>query len=248
MKRKIISLILVLAIFLSLPLLTYAASNERCLFDDAGLLSDQQDTALNRKLLEVSKKHNAQVLVVTVDSPETIWMDDYVVQIYDAMDFGYGANRDGVLLLVCMNPREYRILSNGNAADAIDYEQMDAIGRAIVSDLSNGDYDDAFTKFADQCDYYLKVHVNGVPFRFGKSLMVSLIIGIIIGLIVVAVLASQLKSVRSQNQANAYVRQGSMQVTLYNDIFLYRNVTRRKRESSNSSRSGSSRRIGGGSF
>ena len=248
MKRKIISLILLLVLCLSLPLLTYAASNDRCLFDDADLLSDQQDMALNRKLLEVSKKHNAQILVVTVGSLETIWIDDYVDQVYDTMDFGYGANRDGVLLLVCMNPREYRILSNGNAADAIDYEQMDAIGRAIVSDLSSGDYADAFTEFADQCDYYLNVPVNGFPFRFGKNLMISLIIGAVIGLIVVAVLASQLKSVRSQNQANAYVRQGSMQVTLYNDIFLYRNVTRRKREPSNSSRSGSSRRIGGGSF
>lgn len=246
--RKFITLILVLALCLNLPVLTYAATNDRCLFDEADLLSDQQDAALNRNLLETSKQYHTQILVVTVDSLENVWIDDYAEHIYDSMDFGYGDKRDGILLLVCMNPREYRILSNGNASDAVDYDQIDSIGRAIVSDLSAGDYVEAFEEFSDQCAYYLDIYVNGVPFRLGKSLMISLIIGIVIGLIVVAVLASQLKSVRSQYQANAYVRQGSMQITMCNDIFLYRNITRRKRESNNSSRSGSSRRIGGGSF
>ena len=248
MKRNIIAMILLLTLCLNLPFLTYAATNDRCLFDKADLLSDQQDGVLNRKLLELSKEYDTQILIVTVDSLENVRIDDYAEQIYDSMNFGYGTTRDGILLLVCMLPREYRILSNGYAADAIDYDQIDAIGRAIVSDLSRGDYAGAFDEFADQCSYYLNVHINGVPFRFGKCLRNSLIIGIVIGLIVIAVLASQLKSVRSQNHARAYVRQGSMKVTMCNDIFLYRNVTRRKRESNNSSSSGSSRKIGGGSF
>ena len=248
MKRKIIAMLLVLALCMSLPVLTYATSNDRCLFDEADLLSDHQDTALNRKLLEISKAYNAQILVATVDSLEAGQINNYTNQIYNTTNLGYGENRDGILLLVCMAPREYRILSNGYVADAIYYDQIDAIGDAIVSDLSAGNYADAFDEFADQCAYYLDVHINGVPFRFGKSLMISVIIGIVIGLIAVAVMASQLKSVRSQNQANAYVKPGSMQLTTRNDIFLYRNVTRRKRENENSSRSGSSRAMGGGSF
>ena len=248
MKRKIIAMILAVALCMSLPFLTYAVSNDRCLFDDADLLSDQQDAALNNKLLEISKEYDAQVLVATVDSLEAGQINHYTSQIYNTMNFGYGENRDGVLLLVCMVPREYRILSNGYVADAIYYDQIDAIGDAIVPYLSSGDYADAFDEFADQCAYYLDVHINGVPFRFGKNLMISLIIGIVIGLISVAVMASQLKSVRSQDQANAYVRPGSMKLTTRNDIFLYRNVTRRKREKDNSSRSGSSRAMGGGSF
>lgn len=248
MKRKILSLLLILVLSFSLCISVFAASNDRCLFDDADLLSDQQDTQLNEKLLTVSKQHNVQILVVTVDSLDGIWIDDYVDQVYDTMDFGYGENKDGVLLLVCMNPREYRILSNGYAADAIDYPQIDSIGNAIVSDLSGGDYADAFHEFADQSAHYLDIYINGSPFRFGQNLLICLIVGLVIGLIVVLILKGQLKSVYMQNQANAYVKQGSMNITTCNDIFLYRNVTRTKRESNHSSGSGSSRKIGGGSF
>ena len=81
---------------------------------------------------------------------------------------------------------------------------------------------------------------------------VRMMIGIAVGVIVALILKGQLKTVRAQNQANVYVKQGSMQLTVCNDMFLYRNVTRTQRQSSSSSgssgSSGSSRSIGGGSF
>ena len=67
-------------------------------------------------------------------------------------------------------------------------------------------------------------------------------------LVVALILKGQLKSVRKQNQANVYVKPGSMQLTTSNDFFLYRTVDRTKKESSSSSSSGSSRNVGGGSF
>ena len=118
----------------------------------------------------------------------------------------------------------------------------------IVSDLSDGDYAAAFDEFAEQCDYYLDGHINGFPFNFGKNLLICLIIGIVAGVVVAFVLKGQLKTVRKQNQANVYVKPGSMQVTVRNDFFLYREVSKSRKESSSSSGSGSSRSTGGGSF
>jgi len=164
------------------------------------------------------------------------------------MNMGCGKNRDGVLLLVCMDPREYRILSNGYAGDAIGMDQIDAISEAIVSDLSDGDYADAFIAFADNCAYYLDGYLNGFPFNAGKNLVIALIIGIVAGVIVAIVLKNQLKSVRQQKQANIYIKSGSMQLTTSRDLFLYREVSRTRKQSSNSSGSGSSRNVGGGSF
>ena len=175
-------------------------------------------------------------------------IDEFLEYIYDYMDFGYGENRDGVLLLVCMDPQEYRILSNGYACVAIDSGDIDSIGDVIASDLSDGDYAAAFDEFAEQCDYYLDGHINGFPFNFGKNLLICLIIGIVAGVVVAFVLKGQLKTVRKQNQATVYVKPGSMQVTVRNDFFLYRDVTRTKKQSSSSSGSGSSRSTGGGSF
>jgi uncharacterized protein len=84
-----------------------------------------------------------------------------------------------------------------------------------------------------------------------KTLLICAGVGLVIGLIVVLILKGQLKSVRRQNQANAYIRPGSMQVTVARDLFLYRNVTKTRRQSNNSSggsSGGGSRHVGGGSF
>jgi uncharacterized membrane protein YgcG len=84
--------------------------------------------------------------------------------------------------------------------------------------------------------------------RLCQNLLICLVIGIIAGVVVAFILKGQLKTVRKQNQANVYVKPGSMQVTVHNDFFLYRDVTRTKKQSSSSSGSGSSRSTGGGSF
>ena len=220
------------------------------LYDDADLLTDSQETALVQKLEEVSGNYGAQIVIATLPSMNGGDVDSYIDYLYDTMGFGYGKNHDGVLLLVCMDPREYRILSNGFAGVAIDPDDISAIGDVIVPDLSDGDYAASFGKFADECAYYLNGYLNGFPFNVGQSLAVSLIIGVIIGLIVAFVLKGQLKSVRAKNRANDYVKSGSMHVNIMNDIFLYRNVTRTRKQTSNSSGSsgGTARSKGGGSF
>ena len=219
------------------------------LYDEADLLNAAEEAALEEKLADVSGTYNAQIVVCTIASMEGADIDRYLDYLYDNMGFGYGENHDGVLLLVCMDPREYRILSNGFAGVAIDGDAIDAMGDAFVSDLSDGNYAVAFTEFADQCAYYLDGHLNGFPFAFGKNLIISLVIGIAAGLIVSFILKGQLKTVRKQDQANVYVKQGSMNLTRQSDIYLYRTVSRSKKSSSSSSGSGGTARSkGGGSF
>ena len=227
----------------------HSDAEETAVLDEANLLTDAQEAALSQTLLDISHTHNAQLVVATVASMDGNDVDYFVEYLYDAMGFGYGEKHDGVMLLVCMNPREYRILSNGMAGDAIESDEIEKIGDAIVTDLTDGNYADAFDEFADQCDYYLNGYLNGFPFKFGKNLIIALVIGIVAGLIVAFVLKGQLKSVRKQNEANVYVKTGSMQISERSDMFLYRNVTRTKKESNKSSGSGGgSRNVGGGSF
>ena len=256
MKRRIVSLFLALMLLSSLALSVCAleialTEDGNSVYDEANLLTSSEEEEIAEVLDDISRDYDAQIVIVTL--PELDSDPDYFVErLYDTMGFGYGKNHDGVLLLVCMDPREYRILSNGAAGDAIEDDAIGAIGDAIVSDLSDGDYADAFLTFAEECEYYLDGYENGFPFPFGKNLLIALVVGIVAGLIVVAVLAGQLKSVRKQNQARNYVKSGSMRLTMSNDIFLYRNVQRTKKESSSSSgsrsSSGASRHVGGGKF
>ena len=246
MKRKIFSVLLAIVFCLSMSVMALAASDAN-LYDDADLLSDAEETRLGAKLDAACMQYDAQIVIATVSNINGS-IDEFVEEVYDSMNIGYGTNRDGVLLLVCMDTREYRILSNGYAGVAIDGGDIDAIGDAIVSDLSDGNYEDAFNTFIDRCEYYLNGYINGFPFNFGKNLLVAVVIGIIAGVIVAFVLKRQLKTVRKQNQANVYVKPGSMQLTASNDFFLYRTVNRSRKQSSSSGSSSSSRSVGGGSF
>ena len=255
MKKRLLSFLLILLLCLTLPL---AASVEAAsltadtlLYDEADLLSSGEEAALTAKLQNYSRLHNAQLVIVTLDTLQGEDIDWFVEYLYDTVGFGYGENHDGVLLLVSMDIREYRILSNGFAASAITMSDIDYMGDNLVYYLSDGYYADAFDAFAEDCNYYLDGYINGFPFPFGTTLVISLLIGLVVGLIVALVLKGQLKSVRRQDRAHGYIKQGSMQLTAHRDIFLYRNVTRTRKQTSNSSgsrSSGGSRNVGGGRF
>ena len=240
--------------FPALPAATEAAlpENEQFLYDEADLLTDTEEEALVQKLEEVSHATNAQIVVVTLASMDGGNIDEFIDYLYDTMGFGYGENHDGVLLLVCMDPREYRILSNGYAGEAIGPDQIDTLCDFMETYLPNGHYTAAFHSFADQSGEFLEYYQMGSPFKVGKNLAISLIIGIIAGLIVAFVLKGQLKSVRKQDQAHRYVKLDSMTVNIQYDIFLYRTVTRTKKqkrvESTSSGSGDTARSKGGGTF
>ena len=222
------------------------------LYDDADLLTDGEEATLAAKLGEISYARNTQLVICTIASMDGGDIDEFLPFLYDSMGFGFGENHEGVLLLICMDPREYRILSNGYAGEAIGPDQIDTLCDFMDTYLSNGQYVAAFNSFATQCDEMLEYYQAGSPFKFGKSLMISLAIGILVGVIVAFVLKAQLKSVRKQTTAYVYEKQGSMHVDYQYDIFLYRNVTRTKKqkreESTSSGSGGSTRSTGGGSF
>ena len=228
-------------------------AEERFLYDDADLLTEEQEAALVQKLEDVSHAHNTQLVIATLPALNNGNIDDFVEYLYDSMDFGYGETREGVLLLICMDPREYRIMSNGHAGVAIGPDQVDTLCDFMDLYLPKGSYAAAFHSFADQCGEMLQYYESGSPFQVGKNLAISLVIGLIAGLIVALILKGQLKSVRKQYAAHVYVKQGSMHVDLKQDIFLYRNVTRTKKQkreesSSSSGSDGTARTKGGGSF
>ena len=222
------------------------------LYDDADLLTDGEEATLAAKLGEISYARNTQLVICTIASMDGGDVDEFLPFLYDSMGFGFGENHEGVLLLICMDPREYRILSNGYAGEAIGPDQIDTLCDFMDTYLPNGQYVAAFNSFATQCDEMLEYYQAGSPFKFGKSLMISLAIGILVGVIVAFVLKAQLKSVRKQTTAYVYEKQGSMHVDYQYDIFLYRNVTRTKKqkreESTSSGSGGSTRSTGGGSF
>lgn len=241
MKKKVISVVLLLALCLAIAIPAFAASAtaiESYLADSADLLTPEEEYDLYVQLEQLSQEYNVHIFIATVNRMGTGDISSYIEVYYDQNQLGYGSTKDGILLLVSMNPRKVAILSNGTAHDAIGSSEIDEILDTITGDLSDGNYANAFHAFLEECDHYLDGHFN---FQVVTNLLIALVIGLVVGLITAFILKAQLKSVRPQNQANAYVKPGSMQLTHRSDLFLYRRVTRTRKQSTNSSRSGSSR-------
>ena len=113
MKRRIVSLFLVLMLLSSLAITTYATEialieDGNSVYDEANLLTSSEEDEIAEVLEDVSAAYETQLVIVTV--PELDSSIDYFAEgLYDTMGFGYGDSYDGVLLIVCMDPRECSI-------------------------------------------------------------------------------------------------------------------------------------------
>ena len=109
----------------------------------------------------------------------------------------------------------------------------------FLSYLSDGEYLEAFSKYATLCDDLLTQARDGHPYdvdsdddKPGVFTMifwgvVDLLIGFVVAFIMAQVKKSKLKSVKNQVAANAYKKQGSMKVTAKEDRYINSIVTKR---------------------
>lgn len=256
------------AVLLCTLVMAVGVSAEENLFalDWADLLTGEEETALNIYLAEISEKNSANILVATVDSTEGASAQSFADDLYDAGLSYFGlmdGTEDGALLLIAMNEREWAISTTGYGITALTERALDHMEDSILPHLSSGDYYDAFTTFGTLCDTYWQADPGtydsscsygediyygsaGETIRYGSSfgsqwIFISLIAGFLIALIPMSILKSQLNTVRMQAGAASYQKQDSVRITGSQDLFLYRNVTKKPIPRDDTPRSGGSR-------
>lgn len=257
MKRTLLCLLLVLSL---LGTITVAAAEDSCplVCDDANLLSASEESKLLSRLEELSRSTGLDIVVITVNSIGVKTPAQFADDFYDYNGYGQGPDRDGLILLVSMEDRDWYISTCGYAIRAFTNAGIDYIGEKITPYLSDGEYADAFNEFADQCEAFVAQARTGdpydthnlpkEPFGFLFAAFIALVIGLLIALIYTGILRGQLKSVRQQAGASEYVRSGSLDIRIMKDLFLYRTIRRTPKPSGGSSthRSSSGRSHGGG--
>ena len=240
-------------------------------FDDAEVLTEDEDNELEGALEELSLRQSFDVTIATIESLESVdydSMEAYADDLYDFCQFGYGADRDGVLLLVSVGDRKWHISTCGYGITAFTDAGIQYLGEQMTPDMADGDYAAAFRTFIQWTDTYVTAAREGHPYDVDNMpheplsilyLGLALVIGLVTALIVTGVMKSQLKSVAPQRDATDYVRQGSMKLTNQRDLYLYREVHRTERpketdsgssggSSTHTSSSGATHGGGGGSF
>ncbi len=236
--------------------------------DNANLLSFDEETLLENQFEALSQMLELEIAVVTVNSTDGKSAMEYADDFYDYNGYGYGENNDGALLLIDMGQREWWITTHGYGAYYLDDYALYQIEESIIDYLSGGNFYAAFLTFAQMCEFYVEDAKNSgyVPdddyygdvtqedewydyydepesssFEdIATKIGISLIIGFIVALVIVLSMVSGMKTVRSAVNAASYVVNGSLNLRVQRDHYLYSNTVRTRRESSSSS-SGSSR-------
>jgi len=228
--------------------------------DEVGVLSSAQAANLTAKLDEISEYHRFDTVVAVVEYIDLRSPRVYAADFYEERGF----SADGIILLIATERRDFAFVTTGFGLYAFTDAGQEYLEKLFLPHLQRDDYYEAFMTFADSVDDFMTRADDGRPYDRGNIPLTSsektryrlytiggsLVLALIVAFLVTGTWKYQLKSVRPQNLASAYIREGSMVLTGKSDIFLYRNVTRvaRASESSSSGSRGSFKSSSGSSF
>lgn len=262
MKRNVISLLLVLLILVGLSLNVSAVSDLALVVDNAGLLSTQEQAALEDKARSLGTEYGMDIVILTVDRLDGKRPQNYADDYYDY--HGYGDN--GILFLLAMEERDWYISTCGDAIYALTDYGIQKLGDTVIPYLSDGDYYNGFDAYLNALPYYLESFQSGAPVdgyadysgdyyhgdqetivysqqKRSPNILLSLVIGMVVAAAAVLIMRASMNTKRMQYSASDYMNPGSFHLRTQQDIFLYSNVTKVRRQENNNSSGGG----GGGS-
>lgn len=247
MTKRILSLVFALALILSVAVFSASAYSSN-LDDSADLLTPDEEAKLASTIGKLSDELSCNVCFVTVNdlSGATFSYNgtalDYAERYYETK---YGVNEDGLIVFLTLHDedgdRQIFVLGTGKCQKSLSNSESEEIRQNAISNHNPGShgYYDFFDSIAQGLAEAVPPHLQWY------SLPLALLIGFVVAMIITRSLKSQLTSVKPENAASNYVRQGSMHLTDSRDTFLYHTVSRTAIPKSNSSSHTSS---GGGSY
>lgn len=205
------------------------------LYDEADLLTDEEEQELESLLSGVSRRCGVPVIGVTLDQG----MDEYALREFladdilsakfagDATD---GSSPDGIVYGIDIRSRCDSVVSGGSVYETLGQNELDDIRERAENQIAGAQKSDhaafaaAFEQFADRSEYYLN---KSVFYRLTRHLAADLVIAAIITVIVMMILVSMQKS-HMEAGAASYADRRSVQMRRSQDIYLRTTVIHRQ--------------------
>ncbi|HBG00031.1 MAG TPA: hypothetical protein DDW87_00450 [Firmicutes bacterium] len=240
-KQWPLLLILLLCLGARAPYVTAAPSRY---IDEVGILSAAEGQQLRQRLDQLSEAHQFDVVVAVVRDLDYREAHLFAADLFEERGFGYGPAKDGAILLLAMAERDFGFAALGFGLTAFTPAGQEYLDKLFLPDLKENRYSQAFLAFADGVDDFLTMAKRGTPYDSGNiplldwernnyritALAVSLVVALLAALTTAQIHRGKLKSLQEQTYAHSYIRQGSMVVGTSRDVFLYRTLTRQRRE------------------
>lgn len=222
------------------------------IFDFSDLLPYEEWEELEARARDITNGQHCGVYFVLIDDYTDYGDDVYKVtyQLYHEGQLGFGDGRDGVIVLLSMTNRKYAMFVYGEYAEYVfnTYGQEELENRF----LGFFEYDDWYggiSHYLDACDEFLTLAAAGDPVRlsYWEYFPVGVALGCLGAGLICLFLLRGMKSVKRKKEANAYITDGGLHLTVERDEFQRTVVTRSKIEKESSGGSSSRSESGGGS-
>ena len=119
--------------FFSLSALAADPQTPDRVIDGADLLTAEEETALRRRIAELTEQYACDIVILTADSLYGQSPRSYADTLFDDNDCGIGSERDGILLLVSMATRDWYISTSGKAISAFSDYGISYIGERVAA-------------------------------------------------------------------------------------------------------------------
>ena len=253
MKRIWYSLLVAAFLLFSGIPVRAADYSSQYIWDMARIMSDDEAADLQKTAAAIARQHQCGCYVVTVeDYRDYSSASPYEAAkaIYRDMNFGYGSGKDGELLMLSMDDRDFAIIAYGDYGNRVftDYgkEKLDEV---YLDNFRNNDWYGGFSDYLKQSEKYLQFAEEGTyfdvdtdPERISEERTMALLLHLVIGVVVASIFSfiavHSMKTAVEAGHANVYTVPGSARITGRQDIFERRTRSVRHIERSHSSGGG----------
>jgi uncharacterized membrane protein YgcG len=223
--------------------------------DDARLLTIEQRQELNAYAEKITETYGMGIYIMSVEDfhnyGEEPQIFDVLWNYYHDNSLGYGADRQGMILMLSIAERDFATFFYGEDTEyAFNGFGQAQLENYFLDDFGSDDWYDGFMDFLVASEDFMAKAAAGEPVRDNPWSLASVfvLIALFVSFVVTRLLWMKMANVAAQKGAKRYQTAEGLVLTKQIDQFLTQTIRRRKIESSDSGsgRSGSSRAHSGG--
>ena len=273
MRKCKMILVLLIALALAVPSGSYAVetvadggadtTQVTYIYDMSGLFTEEQYQNLQEQAMSVSNYSQCGVYFMAVDDFEEYSAYGDILMaaedIYMTNDFGYGEEKNGILLLLSMNYRDYALVTYGSFAHAAftDYGQ-EVMCNNFLDDFADDHWYGGVLDYILDCANLTDLALQGTPLNvqglpegsvyqeyypgesyeeskggFAAALIMAILPAAALSMVICIVLKRQMKTARIQTDAFEYVVGNKVDFRVRQDRFTHVTRSRRKINTNN---------------
>ena len=241
MKHRLWSVISVLLTVLLLSAPALAAENTRNITeyvrDAAGLLSAEEYAQLNQYAGTVAEEYGFGVYIATVEDFRDYTSGDVfdaATAIYSDENLGKGEGKEGVLLLLSMNDRDFSLITYGDWGNFIfDGFTREVLAEEFLDDFAYNEWYDGFTDYLMAAERQLASGAEKRRSEIGTALIGILVFPAIVAGVAILILGRKMKTVSGAKRASAYLV-GGLNLSESVDRYTHTTEIRRRKQTSSS--------------